>query len=169
MKTTTAHIVREYGPYDNRPGVHGVSFDIGPRETVALVGESGSGKSVSALSVLCLLPRDASRIGGSVRWESKAAIGFYGKVGDPVNTPTVINLNDVTRPVYDKGNTYSDIWISYSRRIWDNRIGWKIQLNVNNWTESGRLMPTQVNFDGTPWAYRIIDPRQFILTSTFTF
>ena len=51
-----------------REVVHGVSFDIGPRETVALVGESGSGKSVSALSILRLLPRDASRIGGSVRF-----------------------------------------------------------------------------------------------------
>jgi hypothetical protein len=27
MKTTPAHIVREYGPYDDKPGVHGVSFD----------------------------------------------------------------------------------------------------------------------------------------------
>ena len=33
-----------------------ISFDIGKQETVALVGESGSGKSVSALSVLKLLP-----------------------------------------------------------------------------------------------------------------
>jgi hypothetical protein len=108
-------------------------------------------------------------IGGSQRWESRAAIGFYGKVGDPINSPTVINLNDVSRPVYDDGNYFTDLWISYSRKIFNNKIGWKIQLNVNNATEDGRLMPTQVNFDGTPWAFRIIDSRQFILTSTFTF
>ena len=108
-------------------------------------------------------------IGGSQRWESRAAIGFFGKVGDPINSPTVINLNDVTRPVYDDGNYYTDLWISYSRKLFNNKIGWKIQLNVNNATEDGRLMPTQVNFDGTPWAFRIIDSRQFILTSTFTF
>lgn len=108
-------------------------------------------------------------VGGSARWASRAAIGFYGKVGDPRNAPTVINLNDVTRPVYDKGDFQSDLWVSYSRRILKDRVGWKLQLNIENWTESGRLMPTQVNFDGTPWAFRIIDPRRFILTSTFNF
>jgi oligopeptide/dipeptide ABC transporter ATP-binding protein len=48
--------------------VDGVSFEIGPGEIVGVVGESGSGKSVTALSILRLLPSPHGRVvGGSVR------------------------------------------------------------------------------------------------------
>ena len=48
----------------------GVSFDIAENSTVALVGESGSGKSVTAMSVLNLLPDNARRT-GKILWQGK--------------------------------------------------------------------------------------------------
>jgi peptide/nickel transport system ATP-binding protein len=50
--------------------VKGVSFDIPENTTVALVGESGSGKSVTAMSVLNLLPDNAER-SGRILWQGK--------------------------------------------------------------------------------------------------
>ena len=46
-----------------------VSFSVGRGETVALVGESGCGKSVTALSVLGLLPAEVHVSSGSVRFD----------------------------------------------------------------------------------------------------
>lgn len=54
--------------------VRGVSFDVGPGETVALVGESGSGKSVTALSTVALVP-GASEITGSVTYDGQDMVG----------------------------------------------------------------------------------------------
>lgn len=51
------------GVMQRTEAVKGVSFDIPENTTVALVGESGSGKSVTAMSVLNLLPDNAERSG----------------------------------------------------------------------------------------------------------
>jgi peptide/nickel transport system ATP-binding protein len=58
------------------PVVHGLSFSVDPGETVALVGESGSGKSVTALSVLRLLPPDTSRVSGSIRLDGEEVLAL---------------------------------------------------------------------------------------------
>ncbi|MFB3088116.1 MAG: ABC transporter ATP-binding protein [Acidiferrobacterales bacterium] len=57
--------------------VRNVSFDIEQGETVALVGESGSGKSVTALSVLQLLPYPvaAHTPGSSIRFRGRELVG----------------------------------------------------------------------------------------------
>jgi microcin C transport system ATP-binding protein len=56
--------------------VRGASLEIAPGEAVGLVGESGSGKSVTALSVLQLLPYPAARHpGGSIRFRGEELLG----------------------------------------------------------------------------------------------
>ncbi len=61
--------------------VDDVSFSIAPGETLALVGESGSGKSVSALSVLKLLPYpSASHPGGVVLYDGQDLLRADDKV-----------------------------------------------------------------------------------------
>jgi oligopeptide/dipeptide ABC transporter ATP-binding protein len=56
--------------------VRGLSYQIRPGETLGLVGESGSGKSVSALSLLGLLPKRVSKTAGSATFEGRELIGL---------------------------------------------------------------------------------------------
>jgi microcin C transport system ATP-binding protein len=61
------------GPVD---AVREVSFDIAKGETLALVGESGSGKSVTALSIVQLLPYPLARHpNGSIRFKGQELVG----------------------------------------------------------------------------------------------
>src|SRR6185312_1315281 len=48
--------------------LNGISFDLRAGETLCLAGESGSGKSVTALSIMRLLPRKSLRVvSGGIR------------------------------------------------------------------------------------------------------
>ena len=60
--------------------VDGVSFTINEGETVGIVGESGSGKSVTALSIMRLLPHRISNIvNGKIFFKGKDLVNLREK------------------------------------------------------------------------------------------
>lgn len=60
-----------YLPQGTVRAVNGVSFSLNQGETLAIVGESGSGKSITALSVMRLLPLGAKIIEGEIFYNSQ--------------------------------------------------------------------------------------------------
>ncbi|KQO62469.1 dipeptide ABC transporter ATP-binding protein [Curtobacterium sp. Leaf261] len=81
---------------DAEPVVDDVSFDLVPGRVLALVGESGSGKSVSAMSVLGLLPATAT-VTGSIRFRRGADTGGADKAdGDSAVGVELVGADDDT-------------------------------------------------------------------------
>lgn len=93
-------------------------------------------------------------VGGALRWESEAAIGFPA-ITEVINgTETLVGI-DVSDPYEDDGDLNVDLWIGYSRKVWADRYTWNIQLNVRDVTRRDGLRPLVKNSDGTTALYRI--------------
>jgi hypothetical protein len=111
-------------------------------------------------------------VGGSVRWTDKGSIGFYGLGYDPAKdlrlpANRILQL-DPNRPIYSPAETYVDLFVTYKTRLFRDKIRAAFQLNVRNVGESGGgLQATSAFLDGSPSTYRIVDPRQFILSAAF--
>jgi hypothetical protein len=50
-----------------------------------------------------------------------------------------------------------------------DKVRTKIQLNVTDMFQNGRLSPVFVNYDGSPTGYRIVDSRRWQLSAKFEF
>ena len=122
---------------------------------------------------LAFLPMTLKVLYGALRWQDKGFLGYYGVQ----KLPATITDLDRTRPIWDTGSFFGkrttghyslDVNLRYRTRLFTNKIGTTLQLNVRNLQESGgRLQAIGAFPDGTPHTYRIVDPRQFILTATF--
>ena len=94
--------------------VDGVSFDIAPGEVLGIVGESGSGKSITAMSILGLIPIPPGRIeSGQILWKGKDLLlatqaelrKIRGKEISMIFQDPMTSLN----PVYTIGNQIEEM------------------------------------------------------------
>lgn len=117
-------------------------------------------------------------VGGAVRWLDKAAIGYPVATFRSDLTPVPpggapelgdIRVSDPNNPFYGPTETRYDAWISYSRKLMQGKIDWKIQLNVRNLFTKDELIPVAANPDGTVAVWSIAEGRKFTITSRFSF
>jgi oligopeptide/dipeptide ABC transporter ATP-binding protein len=101
--------------------VDGVSFDVRRGRTLGIVGESGCGKSVTALSIMRLLPQPMGRIaGGSIRFDGRDLASIPtsemlkvrgGRIGLIFQEPmTALN------PVHTIGRQLSEVFLLHRTR-----------------------------------------------------
>lgn len=112
-------------------------------------------------------------VGGAIRWQDDVAVGYGSKIVDGqsegIDGLGEIEVGDFDNPYYGPQETNMDVWFAYARRIMNDKVRMKIQLNVRNVLDNDDLIITQVNFDGLPTRVRIVNPINYYLTTTFDF
>jgi peptide/nickel transport system ATP-binding protein len=102
------------------PAVRGMSYNIDPREVVAIVGESGSGKSTAAMAVIGLLP-EYGQVSGSVRLHGRELLGLSDNDmsrirGNAIGTVFQDPMSALT-PVYTVGDQIAEAIEVHDRDI----------------------------------------------------
>jgi peptide/nickel transport system ATP-binding protein/oligopeptide transport system ATP-binding protein len=70
--------------------IEDVSFDVNEGEVLGIVGESGSGKSVTALTIMGLLPRPTARVvAGDVRFAGRSTVGLSDAAMQRIRGPGI--------------------------------------------------------------------------------
>jgi hypothetical protein len=103
-------------------------------------------------------------IGGAVRWQDKLGIGYPAS-----RNPDGSVQFDLARPFYAPAETNVDAFVSYERKVWSDRINWKVQLNVRNLIASDTPIAIGVQPWGDISTVRLAPERRWYLTNTFSF
>ena len=80
-----------------------------------------------------------------------------------------VGVADVNQPLFGPSEQNLDIWFAHKRKIMNDNVDWKIQLNIRNALDNDDLIVTSMDADGLPTRVRIMNPMNFRLTSSFDF
>lgn len=104
-------------------------------------------------------------VGAGARWQDKYALG-YPTARNPDGSVTF----DIAHPYWGPSDINVDLSTSYTRKIFRNKVQWKVQLNVRNAiSNSGALVGVAVQPWGEISTTRLAPERRWYLTNTFTF
>lgn len=106
-------------------------------------------------------------IGGAARWQDKVGIGY--PIIDVNVAGRVLELPDLTNPYMGPSDLKFDAWIGYTRKLWRDKIQWRVQLNVRDVLDEDELVPVMAQPDGSVAAWVAPQGRLFTLRSTFEF
>ncbi len=103
-------------------------------------------------------------VGTGVRWQDKLGIGY--PTSDKADGSIFV---DIKHPFYAPPETNVDAWVGYGRKLWRDRIDWKVQLNVRNILGDQDPIAITVQPWGETAMARLAPERRWFLTSTFGF
>jgi oligopeptide/dipeptide ABC transporter ATP-binding protein len=134
--------------------VDGVSFVLRKGETLGLVGESGCGKSVTALSIMHLIPRPPGRyVGGEVFFEGRNLMELPPKemrlvrgkrIGMIFQEPTT-SLNPVHRIGYQIAEPLMVVERTPKREAWHRAVDMLERVRIGSAVERARQYPHQLS------------------------
>lgn len=110
-------------------------------------------------------------VGGNLRWESSKIFGYQQidtvyNLGGLENEPG--KVADITHPWMSDPVITGGLMFNYARKIFDDRVNWKVQLNAQNLFSEHGLRIIRVNPDNSP-VWGIARPLTFTLSNTFDF
>lgn len=108
-------------------------------------------------------------VGGSARYQSAATLAYTPFYEVSENTGREFLSYDLDAPYRDDAQIDLDLWAGYGKPIFNDKIDWRIQMNISNVGIGDELVPVTVQPDGTPAAYRIRPPQHIFVTNSFSF
>jgi outer membrane receptor protein involved in Fe transport len=102
--------------------------------------------------------------GASMRWTDNRAIGYALTTDADGN-----DITDLDSPFFGPDNLNVGVHAAFGKKIFNDSVDWRIQLNVQNLMGDSSLVPVRINPDGNTASHRIGRPTMLRLTNTFKF